>query len=450
MTGLTGGDGILCDAQSGNACAWRFARGGTEMIYLGMDSGANNNIALINRLSGTLYFSTNNTARLTIGAAGGFTIGDANDFTFNTTTGSKFGTATTQKLSFWNATPIVQPANTVAIDTLLVNTGLRATGAYANFDTTISPRAGTATANTAPLKFTSGTNLTAAEAGALEYNNDFFITDSSGARKSILGKLYNQTTSVTVANSVVETSLLTSTTTLPANFFSASKQIVLRLRGYHSAVSNPTIRIKVKLGSVVVLDTTAIVSGNSTNEYFDIDGVICCRTTGGTGTVMGQGFYLECGSGGNHFGMVNTSDVTIDTTTTQQLTDIFLSLNTTNNMIRITIDRPPLGISEIQEFKTTDDVAAFFFANMHKIPIPVYNLGTVTYDRGIYDNKHFDGIDLNDNHSATNTVVNSICADLRILNDVIPSGTNSITERRVGFLTKLLNKIKLLLNKIFH
>jgi len=317
MTGLTGGDGILCDAQSGNACAWRFARGGTEMIYLGMDSGANNNIALINRLSGTLYFSTNNTARLTIGAAGGFTIGDANDFTFNTTTGSKFGTATTQKLSFWNATPIVQPANTVAIDTLLVNTGLRATGAYANFDTTISPRAGTATANTAPLKFTSGTNLTAAEAGALEYNNDFFITDSSGARKSILGKLYNQTTSVTVANSVVETSLLTSTTTLPANFFSASKQIVLRLRGYHSAVSNPTIRIKVKLGSVVVLDTTAIVSGNSTNEYFDIDGVICCRTTGATGTVMGQGFYLECGGGGNHFGMVNTSAVTIDTTTTQ-------------------------------------------------------------------------------------------------------------------------------------
>jgi len=119
-------------------------------------------------------------------------------------------------------------------------------------------------------------------------------------------------------------------------------------------------------------------------------------------------------------------------------------------MIRITIDRPPLGISEIQEFKTTDDVAAFFFANMHKIPIPVYNLGTVTYDRGIYDNKHFDGIDLNDNHSATNTVVNSICADLRTLNDVIPSGTNSMPEQRVGFLTKLLNKIKLLLNKIFH
>lgn len=56
---------------------------------------------------------------------------------FGTTTGSKLGTATTQKLSFWNATPIVQPANTVAIDTLLVNTGLRASGGTANFATNI-------------------------------------------------------------------------------------------------------------------------------------------------------------------------------------------------------------------------------------------------------------------------------------------------------------------------
>lgn len=59
------------------------------------------------------------------------------DMVLGTTTGTKFGTATTQKQSFWNATPIVQPANTVAIDTLLVNTGLRATGGVALFDTDV-------------------------------------------------------------------------------------------------------------------------------------------------------------------------------------------------------------------------------------------------------------------------------------------------------------------------
>ena len=36
-------------------------------------------------------------------------ITDAKNFILNTTTGTKIGTATTQKLGFWNATPIVQP-----------------------------------------------------------------------------------------------------------------------------------------------------------------------------------------------------------------------------------------------------------------------------------------------------------------------------------------------------
>lgn len=43
---------------------------------------------------------------------------DALDFVFGTTTGTKFGTATTQKLAFWNATPIVQPTTAVGSATL--------------------------------------------------------------------------------------------------------------------------------------------------------------------------------------------------------------------------------------------------------------------------------------------------------------------------------------------
>lgn len=44
--------------------------------------------------------------------------------------------------------------------------------------------AGTATANTAPLKFTSGTSLTAAEAGAMEYDGtDLFFTPGSTRHK---------------------------------------------------------------------------------------------------------------------------------------------------------------------------------------------------------------------------------------------------------------------------
>lgn len=43
--------------------------------------------------------------------AGAVTVADATNFVLGTTTGTKFGTATTQKLGFYNATPIAQGAS---------------------------------------------------------------------------------------------------------------------------------------------------------------------------------------------------------------------------------------------------------------------------------------------------------------------------------------------------
>lgn len=40
---------------------------------------------------------------------GSMTMGEAKNIALGTTTGTKIGTATTQKLGFWNATPVVQP-----------------------------------------------------------------------------------------------------------------------------------------------------------------------------------------------------------------------------------------------------------------------------------------------------------------------------------------------------
>jgi len=48
---------------------------------------------------------------------------------------------TAAMIGFLGATPIVRPVNTVAIDTLLVNLGLRATGGTANFATDIEGKA---------------------------------------------------------------------------------------------------------------------------------------------------------------------------------------------------------------------------------------------------------------------------------------------------------------------
>lgn len=59
---------------------------------------------------------------------GHMTLGNTFNLSLSTSTGSKIGTGTTQKLAFWNATPIVQPANTSDLRQLLIDLGLLATG----------------------------------------------------------------------------------------------------------------------------------------------------------------------------------------------------------------------------------------------------------------------------------------------------------------------------------
>jgi hypothetical protein len=85
------------------------------------------------------------------------TIPDATNFALNATTGTKLGTDATQKLAFWNATPVVQPANSTAIDTLLFNTGLRASGGSANFSTQVVANAGISVADAQNISLATGT-----------------------------------------------------------------------------------------------------------------------------------------------------------------------------------------------------------------------------------------------------------------------------------------------------
>lgn len=96
----------------------------------GGDAGSAFNIAAYDD-SGNFISTPISIARV----AGGFItigrtiqMGDALNFILNTTTGTKFGTGTTQKLAFYNSTPLAQQANTVDIRTALINLGFFATG----------------------------------------------------------------------------------------------------------------------------------------------------------------------------------------------------------------------------------------------------------------------------------------------------------------------------------
>lgn len=66
-------------------------------------------------VGGTKYFSVDSGNCTTVNllkAYGGIELNNGDDVILATTTGSKIGTATTQKLGFWNVTPVVQPSTT--------------------------------------------------------------------------------------------------------------------------------------------------------------------------------------------------------------------------------------------------------------------------------------------------------------------------------------------------
>jgi hypothetical protein len=105
----------------------------------------------------TKKISVSNLTAATLGIAGNKTVAEGTNLALGTTTGTKIGTATTQKLGFYNATPVVQPANTVAIDTLLVDTGLRAAGGSANFATQIVAGAGISVSDAQDIAISTGT-----------------------------------------------------------------------------------------------------------------------------------------------------------------------------------------------------------------------------------------------------------------------------------------------------
>jgi len=84
--------------------------------------------------------------------------------------------------------------------------------------------AGTASAGTAPLKITSGTKLTTAEAGAVEYNGRFYFTKSSDVRYSVGGTINVNTTAVANTGAGTDEDLITYT--LPANALSVNGDYV--------------------------------------------------------------------------------------------------------------------------------------------------------------------------------------------------------------------------------
>lgn len=99
---------------------------GLQTADTGVLSNSAGTILINTSAAAAIIFATggnaaaNEVARFLLGT--GLTFADAQNIVVNGTTGTKIGTATSQKLSLWNATPIIQPTTGIAASTFTANT----------------------------------------------------------------------------------------------------------------------------------------------------------------------------------------------------------------------------------------------------------------------------------------------------------------------------------------
>jgi len=138
------------------------------------------------------------------------------------------------------------------------------------------------------------------------------------------GVIFTQTATRTIADTVTETSLLTTgvgTLTLPANFFVAGKTVRITILGNVADTGTPTVTLKLKHGAVTIINSGAITFTNLTGtEEFRCVCDITCRTAGAAGasTVAGSVWFTYDTTTGA--GAMNGLDIPVTTVTTVDTT----------------------------------------------------------------------------------------------------------------------------------
>lgn len=130
-------------------------------------------------------------------------------------------------------------------------------------------QAGTATANTAPLKLSSGTINTTPEPGAVEYNGAWHVTKVNDIRFRLGGVL--NTDNTTTANVGTGEDTLFSYT-VAANTLSTDGQTLIARATGRMGASGSTKRVRVRFGSTVLFDSTALsdISGSEWHLFIEI------------------------------------------------------------------------------------------------------------------------------------------------------------------------------------
>jgi len=180
---------------SGNVAGYPFTAGTINSTTIGASSastGAFTTLSASSTVSGTGF----STYLASPPAIGGTTASTVRGTTITATTafsGPLNGTvgATTPSTGAFTTLSASSTVSGTGFSTYLASPpAIGGTAAAAGTFTTVTgrltPSAGTATAGTAPLKFTSGTNLTTAEAGAMEYDGENLYFSGEASQRGVV------------------------------------------------------------------------------------------------------------------------------------------------------------------------------------------------------------------------------------------------------------------------
>jgi len=168
-------------------------------------------------------------------------------------------------------------------------------------------KAGTASASTAPLKFTAGTALTTPETGAMEFHNDRFYITNVACRRVIDRTCGVITSTTTVSDTTDESTIFTCE--LPANCLKVGNHTHVEANGVIStATAADDITVTTYVGSDLI-NTYNPAIGNVTNASWHVEIHMTVRTVGATGTIATHG-HVEIDGNEDTANELDTVDTT--------------------------------------------------------------------------------------------------------------------------------------------
>ena len=155
---------------------------------------------------------------------------------------------------------------------------------------------------------------------------------------TITGGLYAQTANSTpITNTAVETSLINGgvgSLSVPANFFKVGDSFRAIMAGILNVANNQTIRIRVKSGSVVLLDSGNQSVTNITNDVFSLNVDFTIRQLGAAGVAsivsLGTFHYAKTSNASVQGFAFNQVENTLFNTTVSNTLDITVQWGAAN------------------------------------------------------------------------------------------------------------------------